>query len=87
MNWFTAGVLYSLIWWTALFAVLPFGVRPVAEPDAATGWRGAPVQTRLLRIAITTTLVATVFWAGCMVVIMHRDWLSFRTGWLAMPGD
>ena len=27
MDWFTACVLYALIWWTVLFAVLPFGTR------------------------------------------------------------
>ena len=49
MNWFTGVVLYVLIWWTALFAVLPFGTRPVADPDGATGWRGAPERPYMLR--------------------------------------
>ena len=34
MNWFTGVVLYALIWWTVLFAVLPFGTRPEPEADA-----------------------------------------------------
>ena len=33
MNWFTGVVLYVLIWWTALFAVLPIGTRPVEDAD------------------------------------------------------
>ncbi len=37
MGWFTAVVLYTLIWWTVLFAVLPFGTRPVT--DARDGQR------------------------------------------------
>ena len=48
MNWFTGCVLYVLIWWTVLFAVLPIGTHPVEEPDKSTGWRGAPEQPRLL---------------------------------------
>ena len=42
MNWFTGIVLFVIIWWTALFAVLPIGTKPVVQPDAASGWRGAP---------------------------------------------
>ena len=42
MNWFTGVVLYVLIWWTVLFAVLPIGTRPVEDPDTQTGWRGVP---------------------------------------------
>lgn len=42
MNWFTGCVLFVIIWWTALFAVLPIGTRPVEEADASSGWRGAP---------------------------------------------
>lgn len=86
MNWFTGVVLYVLIWWTSLFAVLPFGTHPVAEPDAATGWRGAPAKPRLwLKIAATTVLAA-VIWGICYGLIVS-DWISFRSGWLALPED
>ena len=84
MNWFTGVVLYALIWWTALFAVLPFGTRPVAEPDAATGWRGAPARPRMWLKVGATTIVAAVIWAICYAVIVS-DWISFRSGWLALP--
>ena len=86
MNWVTAVVLYVLIWWTVLFAVLPFGTRPVAEADPATGWRGAPEQPRMLRKLVATTVVASAIWAGCYALIVS-DWVSFRTGWLAMPSE
>jgi predicted secreted protein len=84
MNWFTGLVLYILIWWTALFAVLPFGTRPVAEPDAATGWRGAPAQPHMLKKIIATTIVSAVIWLGCYLIITS-GWISFRSGWLALP--
>ena len=35
MGWFTGCVLYLLIWWTVLFAVLPFGVRPAEQSRSA----------------------------------------------------
>ena len=86
MNWFTAVVLYVLIWWTVLFAVLPIGTRPVADADAATGWRGVPERPRMLRKVVLTTMLSAVLWAACFVLITS-DWISFRTGWLALPKE
>ncbi len=86
MGWFTACVLYALIWWTVLFAVLPLGTRPVADADADTGWRGVPDRPRLGRKLVVTTLVSLVFWAVA-VGLIESDWLSFRHGILGMPAD
>jgi predicted secreted protein len=83
MNWFTGIVLYVLIWWTALFAVLPFGVHSPPEPDPLTGWRGAPSHPRLVTKIIATTLVAAVIWFGAWLLI-RSPYLSFRHGWLAL---
>jgi predicted secreted protein len=84
MGWFTGLVLYVLIWWTALFAVLPFGTKPVVDAgETPGGWRGAPARPRLVTKILVTTLVSTVIWAGCYTVI-SSDWLSFRHGWLAL---
>ena len=80
----TAVALYIVIWWIALFAVLPIGTKPVAEPDAATGWRGVPESPRMGRKVLITTLVAAVIWAA-MVAVIVSGVLSFRTGWLALP--
>jgi predicted secreted protein len=84
MGWFTGSVLYVLIWWTVLFAVLPFGTRPVSEADPQTGWRGVPERPHMMGKVIATTLVAGVVWAGAYALI-SSDWLSFRHGFLAMP--
>ncbi len=86
MNWFTGAVLYVLIWWVALFAVLPIGTKAVSEADPSSGWRGTPAQVRLQRTLIITTLVAAVIWVGCYLLI-SGPWLSFRSGWLALPAD
>ena len=77
MHWFTSFVLYTLIWWTVLFAVLPFGTRPVADADEATGWRGAPARPLIGRKLAATTAIAFVVWGIAMLVI-QSDWLSFR---------
>ena len=86
MHWFTGVVLYVLIWWTALFAVLPIGTRPQEDADDHTGWRGAPRHPRLLMKVIVTTAVASVLWLGAWLLI-SSDYLSFRHGWLAAPPD
>ena len=86
MQWFTAFVVFVLIWWVVLFAVLPFGTHPVDVATDAGGWRGAPERPLLGRKLIATTLIALVLWLGAMAVI-RSDWLSFRHGWLAMPAD
>ena len=66
-----------MIWWTVLFAVLPFGTRPVESPDQQTGWRGAPERPLIGRKIMATTAISMVLWAGAMVVI-RSDWISFR---------
>jgi predicted secreted protein len=86
VNWFTGLVLYALIWWTVLFAVLPVGTQPVDEPDALTGWRGVPERPRMLIKLLATTLIAATLWGGAVLVI-RSDWLSFRHGWLAIEGN
>lgn len=85
MTWFSGIIVYLLVWWTALFAVLPFGTRPDPEADpAAGGWRGTPQRPLLLRKLLATTLVSAVIWVG-VYALVESDWLSFRSGWLAMP--
>ena len=84
MSWFNGAVLFLLIWWVTLFAVLPIGMQ--TDPDAAAegGWRGLPLAPRLWRKAMWTTIVAAVIF-GVLYAIISSDWLSFRTGILAMP--
>ena len=84
MNWVTGIVVYALIWWTVLLAVLPVGTRPVDAEAASGGWRGAPANPYLLRKAIATTLVATLLWAMAYLLI-RSPWLSFRASALLMP--
>lgn len=85
MTWFSGLVVYFLIWWTALFCILPIGTRP--NPEARLeegGWRGAPDAPRLGRKVLATTLLSAVLWLG-VYGLVESEWLSFREGWLAMP--
>lgn len=86
MNWFTGIVLFAVIWWTALFAVLPIGTRPVEKPDVQSGWRGAPERPRIMMKVIVTTIVTSVLWTGAYLLI-RSDYVSFRHGMFAAPDD
>ena len=86
MNWFTGVMLYIIIWWVALFAVLPIGTNPAVSADTTSGWRGAPEKPRMLRKIIITTVVATFLWTGSYMLI-RSDYVSFRHGWFAEPED
>ena len=86
MNWFTGLVLYVLIWWVALFAVLPIGTSPEARPDATSGWRGAPAKPRIWMKVGLTTIVAGIVWLLAFALI-ESNWVSFRHGFFAVPQD
>jgi predicted secreted protein len=62
MTWVTGTVVYLLIWWTALFAVLPWGVRHEIHPDPSKHSPGAPVHPQLGRKFIVTTLLSAIIW-------------------------
>ena len=83
----SAVVVYIILWWLVLFAVLPWGVHRHGEagvPDRAgprrgeAGWDpGAPSNPNLWRKALWTTVIAAVLWCGVYAVI-ESDWLPLR---------
>lgn len=76
MNWATGLMVYLVIWWTILFAVLPLGVRRVENPGKGEE-RGAPERPQLLRKAIITSIVAAVLWLA-FYFLHQADVFSFR---------
>ena len=58
MSWFSAGVVFVVVWWLVLFMVLPFGAAPPdeVEPGMATS---APARPRLALKFLVTTLIAS----------------------------
>ena len=66
--------IYIFIWWTSLFAVLPFGVRTQQEeghvvPGTA---ESAPAQPRLLRVVIINTIISTVIFVIVFLIIKYK---------------
>jgi predicted secreted protein len=72
MTWVTGIVTYFLIWWTALFAVLPWGV----QHDTAHG-TGAPVHPHLKRKFLATTILSALVWL-VVALLMHMHLIDFR---------
>ncbi len=69
MDWFTGVILYLIIWWVALFAVLPWGL----ERDAD----GTPKHPRLKRAFWVNSLVSAILWLGIYFLI-EMNILDFR---------
>ncbi|MCU0829951.1 MAG: DUF1467 family protein [Rhizobiaceae bacterium] len=66
MNWFTAIAIYFVVWWTVLFAVMPFGVRTQADegkivPGTAGG---APIRPHFAKAALRSTIASSILFAG-----------------------
>jgi len=70
----TAIALYLTIWWTVLFAVLPFGSKSFAEAgvDPEGGDPGAPVNPNLKRKFLTTTWVSALVFLAIYGVAYFR---------------
>ena len=73
MNWFSVFAMYFIIWWTVLFAVLPFSLR--TQDDAGESVLGthssAPRGPHLLRAMLRTTVVSLVVCALFYVVTRY----------------
>lgn len=68
-----AVAVYFTMWWTVLFAVLPFGVKSQHEDgDIIPGSEpGAPQAPLLLKKAIWTTLLSAVLFTALMLVLAY----------------
>jgi predicted secreted protein len=71
--------IYFIVWWTVLFAVLPWGVRSHREAGITPGEgtdHGAPVLPQLLKKALITTFVSAVLYAGGFAI--------WKAGWVSL---
>ena len=76
MTWFEGVVAYVIIWWVVIFAVLPFGVRPLPKGDPGHA-AGAPAHPRLALKVAVTTVVAALIWLGLFAAV-RANLVSFR---------
>jgi predicted secreted protein len=66
--------IYLVIWWTVLFAILPIGVRTQGEDGAVVPGTpaSAPTRPRLVRVALITTLVSALVFAGLWAAVRYN---------------
>jgi predicted secreted protein len=87
--WTTLAGIYFVLWWTVLFAVLPFGVRSQEETGEIVPGSdpGAPSAPKLLVKALWTTIVTTaiflVFYAVYAAGLIDLE--QFGTLWGLFP--
>ena len=78
MNITLGAAIYFILWWTVLFAVLPWGVRSQHEEGRALDGTdpGAPAVPRLVQKMLLTTAVSAVLFA-----VGYGVW---RAGWISL---
>ncbi len=80
MGWVAIIAVYFVVWWTLLFAVLPFGMRTQEEEGEVVfgSSPSAPARPMLIRKAIATSIISAI------VVLLF--WLSVEYLGLSFEG-
>ena len=79
MNWFTALASYLILWWLALFILLPIGVRGQAEEEAVEAGTepGAPIDPLMIKKAVGATVLAALMFLA-LYQIIYGGWLTWE---------
>ncbi len=67
----TGTVLYIVIWWVMIFAVLPWGNKAPQEVEVGHA-RGAPEKPRLLQKFVINTVLSAAIWCGIYYLITRE---------------
>lgn len=68
MGWISGIVVYVLIWWVVIFAVLPWGNRApsqVQEGNVAS----APEKPNIGKKFLMTSLISALIWCGIYILV------------------
>jgi len=76
MSWFSGTLVFLVIWWLVLFVVLPWGNRPVENPEPGHA-TSAPETPRIaLKFAITTGITLVIF--AIIYAVSEAGLINFR---------
>lgn len=75
MGWFTGIVVYLIIFWTALFAVLPWGNKPHYDENIGTAG-SAPANPRILKKFLITAAISAMIW-GVVYILIEIEIIDF----------
>jgi predicted secreted protein len=76
MSIFTGIIVYLLLYWTALFAILPWGNKAAEIPEDGQ-WGGAPINPRIKQKFLITGVIAAVLWI-IVFFLIHYGVIDFR---------
>lgn len=68
MDAFTGFIAFLMIWWTSLFAVLPWGNRAAEKPEEGHA-TSAPANPRIKMKFLVTTGISIVLWLILYILI------------------
>ena len=78
MGWTLGPAVYLVIWWIALFFVLPWGNQPIEREDIEKGQASsAPKRPRILTKLAANTVLSGLIWLVFYWVIV-AELISFR---------
>lgn len=74
MSLTTSLAIYFIVWWTVLFAVLPWGIHSQVEAGEVVPGSdpGAPALPKLGNKVLWTTIIATIAFAAIDVIYIYR---------------
>lgn len=76
MNWISIFAIYFIVWWTVLFAILPFGLKTQDEEgDVTLGTTAsAPAGSHMMKVVIRTTALSALIFGAFYVAIVYFGW-------------
>lgn len=71
MTWISFTALFFVVWWTVIFATLPFSLRTQDDEDDVTlgTVASAPRGPHMRRVALRTTLVTALIMGALYLVV------------------
>lgn len=76
MGALTGILVFVVVWWVVLFAVLPWGVETDAAPPPGTA-ASAPRTPRIAMKMLITTLISLGIWLAIYLIVAYSGF-SFR---------
>lgn len=72
MSYISGAMVYFVIWWVVLFAVLPFGVQ-IDDSSIEKGFApSAPKNPHLAKKFLATTLIAAFIWGIVQFIMVYE---------------
>jgi predicted secreted protein len=75
MTLVSGAMVYFVIWWIVLFAVLPIGVKVPGQPTKGFA-TSAPEHPQMKKKCYITTAISAIIWVMIQIVMLNH-WVRF----------